>query len=102
MMDTRAIGDAFEETVLKAIPGAKKTSNSGAIFGNGDIQSDDFTIECKVKNQRNISISFNEYKKARQQSIKQGKDLIFCQRTNLGDFAILSLETLEELLKYYD
>ncbi len=98
---SRKVGDKFEKKVAQKLD-AKRTSNSGATFGNGDLTNDTFLIECKVKTTESLSISAREYKKAKQQADKHGKDVIFCQKTKLGEFAILSLETLRELLYLAD
>ena len=43
---SRHIGDQFETEVAKLLA-AKKTANSGAMFNDGDLQTDYFVIECK-------------------------------------------------------
>lgn len=59
-MNTRKFSNVQEKVVAKKL-GGKKNSNSGATpFIKGDVQLENFLIECKTTTQKRTSISIKE------------------------------------------
>jgi len=73
MTSTRHTGDILEELLLGYIkpfdPLARKTSNSGATRGDGDIHTSFFAIDCKhYPKAKNFNVSFVDLEKSRKQA----------------------------------
>lgn len=72
-MSTRHTGDVLEELLLTDLkqvdPRAKKTSNSGATRGDGDIHTSFFAIDCKhYPKAKNYNVSKADLDKSKQQA----------------------------------
>lgn len=72
-MSTRHAGDILEELLLSYIKPfddrTKKTSNSGATRGDGDVHTSFFAIDCKhYPNAKNFNVSKADIDKSKQQA----------------------------------
>lgn len=97
MTDSQDKGYEFEQRAAKAL-GLDSTARSGAHWDDGDLKHPDFVIECKYKSQPNLTFPKNERTKLQEQAKRLLKDWIYLQSNNSGDYAVMSLKTLEALL----
>jgi len=98
-MNTRKIGDALEDDVLKSLNtvsgkkhklGFTTTANSGAKWSDGDLTHPDYVIECKVKStQKGFSAPSGEIKKVKEIADKTLKDWIYVQEISEGRRMVL-------------
>lgn len=94
---SREIGDELEEKVSKDL-GLRKTCNSGAKFGNGDLSNHNFIVECKVKNGADSLASCgSEIKKLKSQARKVFKDWLYVQQTATSAYVVLDYDVFIEL-----
>lgn len=96
----RELGDKFEEKVAKLLE-ATKTANSGAMFGDGDLQTKHFVIECKytTKDSKTISIKDNYIQHVSKQAEMLNKEwAVVLGSPNHNGYALISLDTLAMLL----
>ena len=56
----------------------RRTFNSGAVFGDGDIETEFFVIECKDRNTDCITINKDVWEQVDHQATKKQKDAIMC------------------------
>jgi hypothetical protein len=100
---TRKFGKRLEEYVLTFIkdvwPSSRLTSNSGAVFNDGDIVSPVYFWDCKNSDKKGFSIPYGEWKKASHQARENGRIPILV-RSNREDEVVaqIPLEDLMELI----
>jgi len=96
---TRKFSGKQEKRLAKTFNG-KLTSNSGATFGQNDIESREFSIESKITAKKSYSISVDEFEKLikRTPNGKIPVEVITFDKANL-DLAVIRLENLLELFR---
>jgi hypothetical protein len=96
---TRDKGKFLEDKVNGILPCFRPTNNSGAVSGNGDLQNDDFIIDCKnIESSGTISINKKELDKVRQQASNYNKAWMLVHRNKHGDITItLDLDEFAEI-----
>lgn len=96
-MNTRKIGDNFEK-IIESKLSIKRTANSGAYWGNGDLANRKVLIEAKVKaNKEGFSYNSSEVKKIMKQAEKLGLDWIYMvQDANGKAFVLCELDLFAE------
>jgi hypothetical protein len=97
---SRHIGDQFETEVAKLLA-AKKTANSGAMFNDGDLQTDHFVIECKftTKDSKTISVKQDYIDHVSKQAEMLSKEwAVVLGSPHHSGYALVTLDTLSYLL----
>jgi hypothetical protein len=98
---TRDKGAYLEKKVSGLLPMFKPTNNSGAVSGNGDLQNNDFIIDCKnIESSDTISISKKELEKIRKQAQNYNKSWILIHRNKSGDITV-TLD-INDFVEIYD
>lgn len=102
-------GDFLEHYLVDAWPldDVEFTKGSGSVFGDGDLRSRDFQIECKDGYADGVTFRREWINKIQKASLLRGKMMLGVHRTIQGDvFAILKLEDflglIEELQELRD
>ena len=67
------------------------TRASGQVHGNGDVLAGPFMSECKFKSTEGFGLSKKDFDKAMNQSLQQGRELVFFQRNKFGQ-TIVSMD----------
>lgn len=94
---SRKIGDEFED-LIEQVLNIKKTPNSGAMFDDGDFNSNGCIFELKVKNdKKNFHTSNKELEKLKKQAKKRFKDWVYIQKTEGGIQVLVDLELFRNL-----
>ena len=104
MKPTRFYSNKQEKAVAKAV-GGKKVANSGAtMFRKGDVEADDFLIECKTttcEHKASFSIKEDWLKKNKEEAFAMGKRhsaLAFQFGENRENYYILDEKQFQEYL----
>ena len=87
---TRLYSNKQEKNVAKAVKGKKVPNSGAAMFHAGDVETKEFTIECKTatKPQQSFSIKKEWIEKAKEEAFSQGRShwsLCFNFGNNLDD-----------------
>lgn len=85
---SREKGDELERKVSRTL-GIRRTTNSGATFGNADLTDREFIVECKVKGKEGFVSCGPEIKKLVAQAEKHGKEWVYIQETKTGTYVVL-------------
>jgi hypothetical protein len=108
-MSTRSQGDGLESYVVSRLKGlgisAKQNPNSGAVRGDGDVASSDYTFECKTQHEqrgrvvRHMKIDADEFAKAQAEARQEGKQLVFVVENGEGQkVAVMDFDQFTQLL----
>lgn len=97
-------GDRFEKEVANKL-NLETTAKSGGHWDDADLYAYNkshplslFIIECKYKEVDWLRPVKSEIKKVMKQAEKINKDWMYVQGNNAGDFVVMSLDALAELL----
>lgn len=94
---TRSRSDKQETRLAKKF-GGRKTSNSGAKFGENDVKTPDFSIEAKTTKSEQFILKLKELKKMQTKTPFHKKGLFAINFENTGDeFILLSLSDFLEI-----
>lgn len=99
---SREVGDEFEKKIANLLD-LSITANSGAIHDDGDLYDykgplRHFVIELKRKSVPFFRSNKGEITKLIKQADKLGKDWIYIQGTDDGDYALMSVDALATLV----
>ena len=91
----RELGDVLENLVVAEVAarlpgGAKKTSNSGARHGDGDIESEPYQFCCKRKRTLSgFSVSGREWRTICEAARREGRDPVCVRENKKGEKAVI-------------
>jgi len=97
---SRELGDTFENKVSRLLT-AYKTANSGAMFNDGDLQTEHFVIECKftTKDSKTISVKQDYIDHVSKQAEMLNKEwAVVLGSPHHNGYALITLDTLSYLL----
>ena len=91
-------GKELEKLIAKELNGYL-TANSGAVFWNGDVVTNKFTIECKQWNTDSFSIKYDVWQKIKGEANKDRKEALYVTQNMSKEILVtMSLDTLKGLL----
>jgi hypothetical protein len=102
-MNTRKIGNELEKYVVSNLkdiwPSARLTSNSGAVFGDGDIHCPIYYIDCKNTSRSAHTVTSSDWKKIKKQAINSCKEPVAIVKNVNGEITVtISFDSFIELL----
>ena len=84
-------GYEFEERLEDLLDGLKRTAKSGGHWDNADLANEFTLVEAKVKSLDNFRAPKGELTKLKNQAEKHGKDWVYIQKNDSGEYALLDL-----------